>query len=119
MHRGKNLFITIHNPGTGLPVLNVIFLQKEMGTYGQKEQQDCVICGASGQGIPHLLTGLTEEDLKLPGVMFMRAVVSNAMKIFFRLSLQKQGKMHTYIIPRQKNQKNFIALTVTLMQVTL
>src|SRR5450759_4640607 len=97
MHRGKNLFIMIHNPGTGLPALIVIFLLKAMDISGQKEQQDYVIYGASGPGIPLHLTGKTAEGSKLHVIMFMKAVVSNVTNTFTSQSLQKQERMHTFI----------------------
>jgi len=73
MHHGKNLYIMRHNQDTGLHAWNVIFLQKDMATCGQKGQQACVIYGASGQRILHHLTGKTAEGLRLPVDMFMRS----------------------------------------------
>jgi hypothetical protein len=45
--------------------------------------------------------------------MFMKAVVSNVMRIFFLQNFQKQERMHTFIIRRQKKLTNLIVLTVT------
>jgi hypothetical protein len=110
---GKNPSIMIHDRVTGLVVSNAIFLQQGEGILCQKQKQVYVISGANGQKVPLRLTGTIRVVLKLPAVMFMKAVVLIVIRIFFLQNFPKQGRMHTFIIRRQKRQTNLIALTVT------
>ena len=92
-----------------------ICLQRVKGIYGQKGRQVYAISGTSGRKIELHSTGPTEDILKLPGVMSMKAAVSNVMRIFSLVNFQRQARMRTCTIHRQKKPTNFIALTVILM----
>jgi hypothetical protein len=92
-----------------LHVWNVIFLQRDMDIFGPKGLPDFVISGVTGQRIHPPSTGLNEEDWNWHAVMFLTAVVQNAMRICFLPSLLKPVKMHTFIIHSRKRVLNFIA----------
>ncbi len=100
---GKNLFIMKHNQVTGLPVLNVIFLRKEMVISGQKEPPDCAICGVTGQKILHHLTGKTAADLKLPGDYVYESSCIKCHENLFPAKLTKEGEdAHLYYTQTKK-----------------
>ena len=87
-------------------MLIAIFRRKAKDISGQRVKQGYVISGASGPKIPLHLTGPTRDGLKLHEVMFMKAVVSNAMKICFPAKLSKAGEdAHLYYTQTKKTDE--------------
>ena len=106
MHRGKNLFITIHNQDTGLHVLIVIFLRKARVISGQKEKQVYAICGASGQKIQLHLTGKTEGRLEVARGYVYESSCIKCHENLFPAKLTKAGEdAHLYYTQTKKTDE--------------